>query len=227
MRNRIYSLLIVLTVIGCGKKTPPPDVTPVATNLVSPLKDQPCTTGTIISADKSTVAFTWEAADKAEGYTLAIKNLLTKVETKQTVTSTQATADLLRNTPYSWYVISTSTKTKATAQSATWKFYNAGAGTVSYPPYPAEITAPLFGDNVTASAGNVTLKWTGSTLGAAIKGYDIYFGDNNSPALIKSNISDTQYQVAVKTSTTYYWRIVTIDIAGNYTDSGIYQFSVK
>lgn len=227
MRTWIYSLLIILAFAGCGKKSPPPDVTPVATSLLSPLKDQPCTTGTIISSDKSTIAFTWQAADKADGYILAIKNLLTKVETKQNVTSTQATADLLRNTPYSWYVISTSSKTKTTAQSDTWKFYNAGAGTISYPPYPAEITAPLFGDNVTASAGNVTLKWTGSTLGAAIKGYDIYFGDNNSPALVKSNVSDTQYQVAVKPGTTYFWRIVTIDIAGNYTDSGIYQFSVK
>ncbi|WPV02288.1 hypothetical protein SNE26_10920 [Mucilaginibacter sp. cycad4] len=227
MRTWIYSLFIILTIAGCSKKTPPPDVTPVATSLVSPLKDQPCTTGTIISTDKSTVTFTWQTADKAEGYVLAVKNLLTKVETKQTVTSTQATADLLRNTPYSWYVISTSTKTKATAQSETWKFYNAGAGTVSYPPYPAEITAPLFGDNVTASSGNITLKWTGSTLGAAIKGYDIYFSNTNSPTLFKSNISDSQYQVAVKPGTTYYWRIVTIDNAGNYTDSGIYQFSVK
>lgn len=227
MRNWIYSSLIVLIITGCGKKTPPPDVTPVATNLVSPLKDQPCTTGTTISADKSTVAFTWGAADKADGYILAIKNLATKVETKQNVTSTQATADLLRNTPYSWYVISTSTKTKATAQSDTWKFYNAGTGVISYPPYPAEITAPIFGENVTTSTGNVMLKWTGSTLGAAIKGYDIYFSNTSSPTLFKSNVADSQYQVAVKPGTTYYWRIVTIDVAGNYTDSGVYQFSVK
>ncbi|MEO6980031.1 MAG: hypothetical protein ABI113_16700 [Mucilaginibacter sp.] len=85
--------------------------------------------------------------------------MLTAAVTVFSSSTNQVTATLLRNTPYSWYVVSKSTTTTVTAQSDTWKFYLAGAGVTSYSPFPATITAPIFGLNL--SAGTTAVNLTG------------------------------------------------------------------
>jgi hypothetical protein len=231
MRNWILIALLVTILSGCGgggkKNEPEPPSPPAKTVLTAPFQNGICITGTVISGTQSSVTFMWNAAKNTDVYELVIKNLLTSTTSSQSTNKTQLAVTLLRNTPYSWYVVSISGQVNTTAQSDIWKFYNSGPGVVVYTPYPAEITAPVYGQQV--NAGTVNLTWTGSAVeGATITGYDVYFGATSTPDLFKNNLTESFVNsVAVTSGKTYYWRVVTKDENGNSSDSGLYQFSVK
>jgi hypothetical protein len=234
----IFSGMILL--LGCGKggsdnnpnlggsggNNPPP--APTQATLSVPAQNSACITGTVISSTESSVSFSWDASTNTDSYELDIKNLLNNSVTTQTTSQTQLTVTLLSGTPYSWYVVSKSSKTTTTAQSDTWKFYNAGPNLFTYAPFPADITSPIYGQQITNTSGTVTLKWQGGVVGKdVIAAFDIYFDINSSPGLYKSNITDTTLTVSVKSGTTYFWKVITKNVEGNSSDSGVYQFSVK
>lgn len=222
----VISILFV-AIAGCKKgDNTPPD--PSKTTLVFPLQNSACTTGTVISATQSTITFTWNSSANTDSYVVYIKNLLTATTTTQTATTNQLSATLNRDTPYSWYVVSKSNSSINTTQSDTWKFYNAGLGTVSHPPFPADNPSPAYGQNVTATAGAINLTWTASDPDNDIAGYDVYFGTTATPALSKSNVTDKFVNgVTVTSGITYYWKVITKDVAGNTSDSGVFQFKVN
>ncbi len=224
---KISALAILLLVVaGCNKNQGNPD--PGKAILTSPAQDAACITGTVTSALYSTVTFTWIASANTDSYDVVIKDLLYQTIITKTSNTNQLQVSILRNTPYSWYVISKSSNTTTTTKSDVWKFYNSGPGVISHPPFPADISAPAFGQNVTAIGGIITLSWTGSDTDQDIAAYDIYFGTATTPPLIQSNdVIPFLYNVAVTSGTTYYWKVVTKDKAGNTSDSGIFQFKVN
>jgi hypothetical protein len=235
MKKLAFALSAIVILAGCGKKSsdnPNPGggtttPAPAKALLTSPAQNEVCTTGTVISDTKTSVSFTWNVSANTNSYDLIIENLLTNNTTTQNTSATTSTVTLLRNTPYSWYVVSKSAKTSATSQSDTWKFYVAGLGTISYAPFPASITSPTFGQEVTVASGMINLIWTGSDADNDIVGYDVYFDTNNSPSLFKSGITDMFLNnVSVSSGKTYYWKVITKDSQGNTSDSGVYQFSV-
>ncbi|TFF35669.1 fibronectin type III domain-containing protein [Mucilaginibacter psychrotolerans] len=227
---RVYKIILIVAVlnIGCGKKsvdiTIPP---PAKAELLLPASNSACTAGIAVSDAESTVTFNWAVAEHADSYELYIKNLLTGTLSKHLSTANQANVTLLKGTPYSWYVISTSAKVPETAQSDTWKFYNSGPGVLSYAPFPAVIKAPIY--NQVISTATVELSWTGSSVENNITGYDIYLSSNSSSlALQKSDVKDLFLaNIAVNPNTVYYWKVITKDAHGNKSDSGIYQFVTK
>lgn len=230
MRNWILFIASIIILQGCGgSKKNNPGPSPTKATLSTPLQNAVCTTGTVISGTESSILFTWNASANASSYDLVLKNLLTAATTTQNTTATQLMVTLARNTPYSWYIVSKSTRSTTTAQSDTWKFYNAGPGIITYAPFPAEITSPAFGQNVTAGSGTINLTWKGSSVNpGTITGYDIYFGTTNNPPLFKNGVTDSFINgVSVTSKTTYYWEILTWDIDGNSSDSGLYQFTVN
>jgi len=230
MKTKIlYCIALVLILQGCGgSKKNNPSPAPAKAALTAPSQNAVCTTGTIISDTQSSISFAWGATANTSSYDLVLKNLLTSATTTQNTTSTQLTVTLARNTPYSWYVVSKSATSTAT-QSDTWKFYNAGPGVITYAPFPAEITSPAFGQNVTASSGAVNLTWKGSSVNpGTITGYDVYFGSTNNPPSLKNGVTDLFINdVPVTSKTTYYWKVITWDMDGNSSDSGLYQFTVN
>lgn len=229
-RNLIYICLIFLS-MACGgkKKTGSPTATaPGKAILVSPAQNEACTSGVAVSATESAVQFSWVASSNTESYEFTIKNLLTNVSTSKTVTTNNTTATLLKDTPYSWFVVSKSSKTSTTTPSDTWKFYNAGDGKTNYAPFPAEIISPTNNQAISASGGKITLDWNGTDTDNDIVNYDVYLGTTNSPALLQANVSTSILSnVSVNSATTYYWRVVTRDSKGNTSDSGLYRFSVN
>jgi hypothetical protein len=233
MRKGLLIFSVILILAGCTKNdsaVTTPTTTPLApvkAILTFPLQNAVCTTGTIISDSLSTITFTWNPSDNTDNYDLYLKNLLTAVTTVQNTTQTQLAITVVRNTPFSWYVVSKSSMSTGTAQSDVWKFYNAGLGATTYAPFPAQITAPTYGQSITAGAVNLT--WTGSSVNVGtIINYDVYFGTAATPPIYKSAITDSFVNgVTVTTKTTYYWRVVTRDFSGNTSDSGVYQFSVN
>ncbi|MEO6632466.1 MAG: hypothetical protein ABIN13_12105 [Mucilaginibacter sp.] len=154
--------------------------------------------------------------------------MLTAAVTVFSSSTNQVTATLLRNTPYSWYVVSKSTTTTVTAQSDTWKFYLAGAGVTSYSPFPATITAPIFGLNLSAGTTAVNLTWTGSDVDNDLATYDVYFGTASNPPLLKSGVTNMFLNaVPLTAGNTYYWKVITKDSQSNTSDSGVYKFKVN
>jgi hypothetical protein len=230
MRKYILVILGAIVITGCGKRSDPLPSSrlPDKAVLSLPAQNAACTTGTVISATQSSITFTWGTAANTDSYLIGIKNLLTQAIHYKKATTTQLTDTLLRNTPYSWFVVSKSTTVADTSKSEVWKFYNAGPGTVAYAPFPAEITSPTLNQNVTATGSTINLVWKGSSIDNDIVGYDVYFGTGATPVLYKSNVTDMFLNsVPVTSGTIYYWKVVTKDLIGNTSDSGVSSFKVN
>jgi hypothetical protein len=225
MRRLFILTLLTYTLSSCGGGNEAPPA-PTAATLSSPVNNEACTTGTVISDTESRITFSWVPGDNADSYQLTVTNLLNQAQQTQTASTTNAELTLKRNTPYSWYVTSKSSKNPTTANSTTWKFYNAGPASSTYPPYPAEIVSPTLGQLVSPVNGKITLQWRGSDADNDIINYDIYLGTSSTNlTLIKSqHISTTLGDVAVNANTTYYWKVITRDAKGNTSDSGLFEF---
>jgi hypothetical protein len=224
----ISLLFLIIAVTGCHKNSQVVAPDPGKAVLSFPAQSSACTTGLVLNNTQSSVAFTWAASDNTDSYEVNIKNLLTNTVITQPCSINQVAVTLLRNTPYSWYVVSKSSGSSTTTKSDVWKFYNAGAGTISHPPFPGDVVTPAFGVNITAPAGTVNLTWLGSDVDNDIAAYDVYFGTSSNPQLLQGNVNNMFLNnVTVSSGNTYYWKIVTKDALGNTSDSGLFQFKVN
>lgn len=223
-RPFLYLIILFSTVLlscGGGKEAP----APTAATLSSPANNEACTTGTVLNDTDSRISFSWIAGANADSYELIVTNLLTQAQQIQSSNTTSAELTLKRNTPYSWYIISKSSKNPTTANSPTWKFYNAGPASSSYPPYPAEIISPTMGQRISPSNGRISLQWRGSDADNDLLNYDVYLGTTSTPVLIRSqHTSTTLSDVTVSANTTYYWKVISRDAKGNTSDSGLFEF---
>nr|WP_294944282.1 hypothetical protein [uncultured Mucilaginibacter sp.] len=235
MKHLIYTATIFCILLaGCGKgkkgddPAPPEAKPPVAAELVFPAQNSTCISGDIISASQSTVTLKWKAALNADSYAVIIKNLLTGDTQTLSSTSAQLNATLQRNTPFSWSVRSKSNTLAATADSETWKFYNAGDGISAYAPFPADKMLPATGTSVSVIANKLGLSWQGSDTDNDITSYDVYFGTTETPGLFKPNLAVAAVSdVIVSVNTRYYWKVVTHDSRGNTSTSEVADFTVK
>jgi len=225
MRKILALVLLNCFFISCGgsKDTPAPE----AATLSSPSNNEACTTGTVLSETENKIRFNWAVGLNADSYLLTVTNLLTHVQQSQATTTTSAELTLKRNTPYSWYVTSRSSKNPTTVNSPTWKFYNAGLASSNYPPYPAEIVSPTLGQVVTPIDGRITLEWKGSDADNDIIDYDIYLGTTTIPIIIHNQTIANTTNIAVIPNTTYYWKVITRDAKGNTSDSGLFEFTTS
>lgn len=225
MRRIVFTLIVLTVISACGKKK---DIVaePSAAILNAPLNNEACVTGVVLSGTESKIKLIWTAAANSESYEVTITNLLTKSEQTQSATTTSAEITLKRNTPYSWFVTSKSSKIATTAKSAVWKFYNPGLGASSFPPYPAEIVSPTMGQSVIPNAGKISFQWKGSDADNDLVNYDVYLGtSSNNVTLIKSQHTSTSLaDISVNANTTYYWKVISRDGKGNTSDSGLYEF---
>jgi hypothetical protein len=232
-----YSFLIIgfaLLLVSCGGSKKADDVIPTppapqAATLVFPAQNAVCISGSVLSASQSTIQFQWNSGANADNYVVVTKNLLTGDSLATAAGGTNANLTLSRNTPYSWYVISKSSQGSSTAKSATWKFYNAGAGITTYAPFPADDLNPAEGQAITVpSSGQISLSWKGSSVDNDIVDYDIYFGTAASPPLYKShNTAQSIGSVPAVSKSTYYWKIVTRDSNNNTSTSDVIEFTTK
>jgi hypothetical protein len=226
--NGLMLIMVLLFTVSCGgKKNNDPEPSPAQATLSFPEQNALCTSGTVISSTETTIILTWNASANTDNYDVIIKNLLTGTSTTHSSATNNLSLTLLRNTPYSWYVISKSNSVTATAQSDTWKFYVAGLGLTNYSPFPAALVSPIFGQTI-SGATTTNLVWTGSDVDDDIATYDVYFGSASTPPLYKSNLTDQFLNnETIAVNTTYYWKIVTKDAQGNTSTSETYQFKVN
>jgi hypothetical protein len=218
-------IFILLLLFNCSSENSGSTI-PTPAALTFPDNNKECTTGIEVNATQSSVTFTWNASVNTDSYDIIIKNLDTNSSLTFSSITNEKTITINKATPYSWYVISKSTTEIETAQSETWKFYNAGDGVQSYAPFPAELIVPTMGSNLTGVT-TVTLEWSGSDVDNDVTGYDIFI-DTTSPPTMQLGINQTETTIdtTVAASNVYYWRVITTDSEGNNSESEIFSFRV-
>jgi len=218
-------IFILLLLFNCSSENSGSTI-PTPAALTFPDNNKECTTGIEVNATQSSVTFKWSASANTDSYDIIIKNLDTNSSLTFSSTTNEKAITINKATPYSWYVISKSTTEIETAQSETWKFYNAGDGVQSYAPFPAELIAPAMGSNLTGVT-TVTLEWLGSDVDNDISGYDIFIDTTSPPTTqLGGNQTETTIDAAVTAGNVYYWRVVTTDSEGNNSESEIFSFRV-
>lgn len=202
---------------------------PEAASLTSPANNTACLSGTDVDANNASITFTWQAANNADSYDLVVKNLITAQQSVYPVSGTSIDLVLSKTQPYSWYVLSKSSKTTDSAKSDTWKFYVAGNATSSYAPFPATIISPA-ANSVVPSGGDspftVVLQWSGSAVNNDIAFYTVYLDTQDASTVVVQSTAASTASVSLAAGKTYHWRVVTTDTAGNSSDSGVYSFSI-
>ncbi len=197
---------------------------PIAAELIAPINNSECISGIAVSESTSKVTLEWNASENTTNYTVYVKNLLTQAASQQLNAGGATTLEvtLQKNVPYSWYVVSKNDNGDTTP-SATWKFYNAGNGVINYAPFPAEIVAPAMSGSL--QGPTVTIQWEGADPDNDIVEYKVYLDGNTNPTtLISTTAQQTLANVAIAANTTYYWKVVIKDSAGNTSTSPIFQF---
>lgn len=223
----LFLILIFPLLLSCGGSDdgpgdPEPTPAPSAATLVFPEDNSECTEGTLLSDTESEVIFQWNVAQNADSYTVNLRNLNTDDERQINANTNESAIRLNRGTPYSWSVVSKANGTAETAESTTWKFYNAGPGIENYSPFPADDPSPKSGASV--NSGGLTLGWTGSDLDNDIVSYEVYFDVTNPPEMLAGTVTQTSFETTVTADTVYYWRVITIDSENNRSNSQIFQF---
>jgi hypothetical protein len=222
------SLLLIagLLAMACGKDSPKP---PEAALLSFPLRNSECTTGISLNSTTSQVEFRWQEARFADTYELKVTNVLTGLSfTNAPTAALSARVPILKGTPYKWTITTRNAETPNIAVSAEWFFYNAGSQT-TYPPFPAQLLEPGSGASVVRDINNeITLRWAGADADNDIQSYRIYMDTAPDPQQLvgSPSVSVNQIKASVMVDTVYYWRVETLDRAGNTSDSGVYSFRV-
>lgn len=220
----VFSTLII--VVSCGKKK---DLQPEQAVLLFPEQNSECTTGKSIDENYSVVTFKWQAASNTDQYRLYISNLFDNTVQQLTSVNTSMQVTLKKRTPYAWQIFSLSNSISVTASSEEWRFYNAAEGVTNYAPFPAEIIHPKSGATaVVDQNGQVILEWNTTDVDGDLDYYTVYLDTNNPPTTeVASNLAAKSVKAALLRNTLYYWMVESVDLKGNSSNSGIYQFKTK
>ena len=195
-------------------------------SLVFPENNTECTEGRVENEEQSTITFRWEALENVDSYEVNIKNLVSGEASKTATDTNEADITLLRGVPYEWFIAPKVDASDRTAKSETWRFYNQGAGTLNYAPFPAEVVSPLLGENVGA-ANSIALQWSGSDVDNDIAEYEVLFGTDANPTTSLGVTAEPTMDATVASGQTYYWRVMTKDAQGNTSRSSVFDFSVQ
>lgn len=222
MRKAFLFLLILC--IGCRKDPAP---LPGKAALLLPKNNEICADGVIVSASRTKILFKWAASENTDSYSLSIKNLENGQISTHSTDKTQLELELDRNLAYSWFIGSKSNKVSQEVSSDIWKFYNPAAAQTSFSPFPAELTAPRYGEVIPLSTATVTLRWSATDPDGDIDSYDVYLGNSNVPVLYKSGLKTAVLaDLVLDRNKNYYWKIVTRDAKGNKSNSDVYLFKL-
>lgn len=224
-------ILLVSCSGGEGEREVPDPVieNPEAATLVFPFENEVCLEGNILSESESEVTFEWNSSAHTDSYTVHVENLSAGQTQTLNTNGVSITAKLQRNTPYSWQVESKAEGISETALSPLWKFYNAGEGTETYAPFPAEAINPKTGANIDTSSKLLTLSWNGNDPDNDLMEFDVYFDTVTPPTHFEDTVPENSLNVSISpgSGTVYYWKVVSRDTGNNTSHSEIFQFKVN
>jgi len=200
-------IIIALIILSCSNEPVDVSTNPIAATLIFPDNNQECNEGIdVAGTNTSTVTFRWMESANTDSYDVFVKNLNTQNTSIHPALTNELPITIEKGTPFSWYVISKKIDEVETAQSETWKFYNAGDPIASFVPFPADLVSPAIGSVLTGITNQV-LTWTGSDIDNDIVSYDVFFDTINPPTTLEGNTASSNIDVTVAAGNTYYWRI--------------------
>jgi|SRR5690606_13763908 len=223
----LYGTLIFLALCSCGgggddTGEDPVVPVPLAAKLTFPADNELCMEGEILSPSKSRVTFQWEPAQYADAYTLHLRHLQSGFESTHTTAGNELALELDRGTAYAWQVTSRAEGSAQTAESPSWRFYNAGPPQANYAPFPPYGPRPAMGSAL--DAGALTLEWESADLDGDALSHSVYLGTEDPPTTLVGETMEQRLTAPVSANTVYYWRVVCQDPAGNATASEVFQF---
>jgi len=199
---------------------------PQPAELVFPLRDEVCNAGIFVSDTESDVEFRWQPAQNANSYTVVLTNLTDNTEQQLQASENRLIIRLLQDQSYSWSIISRSPNTQNTAESPTWRLYNAARGVQNHAPFPANVIAPSNG-SISSVNEALNLTWEGSDPDNDIESFDVFFGeDETSLNLIGNTQQMTFLTPNIVSGGTYFWKISSRDTFGNITESQLFSFEI-
>lgn len=222
-----FTLMVLLSCGGAIDPLPEEEEQiedPIATTLIFPEDNTECQEGTIINDNQSRVLFQWNESEHTDSYEVHLEKLDNGIESTHDSNTNELQIIIERGTAYSWFVVSKSSATDETAESETWKFYNAGAGVVNHAPFPADLLSPTNNATVAIGSGSVLLEWEASDIDDDIVSYEIFKDTNNPPTTSVGTTSETEITLDVTVGTTYYWYVETTDNANNTSKSDVFSF---
>lgn len=90
------------------------------------------------------------------------------------------------------------------------------------------LTAPLNAATGVSPSPSVTLTWTAATSGSTASSYDVYLDTNPSPTTLLGNQATlTRSVTGLLSTTTYYWRVVAKNVAGEATGCSVFSFTTS
>jgi hypothetical protein len=223
----LFVVSLCLSCSGGGAAGEPsnPIPVPVATTLIFPDNNTECNEGIILSATESEVVFKWNASEDTDRYTVNLKNLNSGNITAHNSSEQELAIVLARGVPYEWSVFSKADGTTESAESDSWRFYNAGIAAESHPPFPADAIFPKMGSLVVQ--GTINLSWTTEDVDGDIVSYEIFMDTNRTPTTLIGKITTATISVTTVESNIYYWQVKTVDSQGNISTSPIFEFKVN
>ena len=90
----------------------------------------------------------------------------------------------------------------------------------------ATLTAPVNAATGVNYAAAINLTWTAPTTGSAVESYDVYLDTNAAPTTLLGNQTAlTRSVTGLLASTTYYWKVIAKNSAGDATGCSVFSFT--
>ncbi|WP_396157265.1 choice-of-anchor J domain-containing protein [Flavobacterium sp.] len=90
------------------------------------------------------------------------------------------------------------------------------------------LTAPINAATAVSPSPSVTLSWTAATTGTAAASYDVYLDTNTNPTTLLGNqVGLTRAVTGLLSLTTYYWKVVAKNAAGEATGCSVFSFTTS
>ena len=130
---------------------------------------------------------------------------------------------------YSWSVTSISNSTIITSESEIWEFYLEGNVSGDFLPQPANLIYPANEEIISLSNSNsIQFLWSSNDQDNNISNYDFYLGTSiDNLSKLGDKISQTSFNQELNVNTNYFWQVITYDLQGNNSASGINQFQTE
>lgn len=196
---------------------------PAIPDLVFPANNETCT--------NFNLEFDWDTVSDPDGDEVSYVIEIATDSNFTTVLFTAVTAETIRTftlekgVTYFWRVKARDTNDNESEYSETQSFFTEPDASVNTIPLAPELISPSIGAQLSGST--ITLDWNATDTDGDALLYDVYFGDTNPPPLFSENINTSTLEVAVSTSTVYYWRIVVKDNHQSATIGQVWNFRTE
>jgi hypothetical protein len=194
---------------------------PSAPRLISPENALACS--------YSPLSFEWEASTDPEGNNMSYYLEVSKDESfddlfaQREVDTTHIILDLDKGSTYYWRVLAMDEEREKSGYDEIRSFYTEPK--LSYNSIPQNPHSETPANNSSINDISISLGWQSQDEDADLLKYDLYFGTDNPPSLIKEDLVETSFTVELELHTTYFWQVVAKDDKGAKAMSPIWTFN--